>query len=212
MRMRKSAEWMRQGYGGRNLSTEEREAQGLEQLSRDLGQMQQAMRSGALGHPGQSDGEQQALNDLRALREQMQQTRQQGGQGGQRPGQRGYEPSEDGGWAPLGAGGPGLDRDNLKAAITDLSRLRAKMRPNDRSYRDLDGALGYLVRLYHADPSVLRAAISEDAVTNLERLEMELSQRVNNGSAISGARTAAPEQTPEKYRQAVAEYFQKLSQ
>lgn len=212
MRMRKGAEWMREGYGGRNLTTEEGMTQGLEQLSRDLGQTQQAIRSDDIGRNGQSNTEQQALSDLRALREQMQQARQGRGQRGQNPGQQGVEQGEDGTWAPLGAGGPGLDREDLRAAITDLSRLRAKMRPNDHSYRDLDGALGYLVRLYHADPSVLRTAINEDAVTNLERLEMELTRQVNNGHGISGARTPAPEQTPEKYRQAVADYFQKLSQ
>lgn len=209
MRMRKSAQWMRQGFGGRNLGTEDSMTQGLQQLSRDLGQTQQAIRSGTLGSPGQNDNAQQALNDLRALREQMQQARQSGGQGS--AGQQGNEPGEDGAWAPLGAGGPGVDRDNLKAAITDLNRLRAQMRPNDHSYRDLDYALGYLVRLYHADPTVLRAAINEDAVTNLERLEMELTQHVNRGKDISGARTPAAENIPQKYRQAVADYFEKLS-
>lgn len=209
MRMRKSAQWMRQGFGGRNLSTEDSMTDGLQQLSRDLGQTQQAIRSGAPGNSGQSDNTQQALNDLRALREQMQQAQQPGGKGS--AGQQGNEPGEDGAWAPLGGGGPGVDRDNLKAAITDLNRLRAQMRPNDHSYRDLDYALGYLVRLYHADPNVLRAAINEDTVTNLERLEMELSQHANNGKGISGARTSAPEPVPQKYRQAVADYFEKLS-
>ncbi|MGH9583541.1 MAG: DUF4175 family protein, partial [Bryobacteraceae bacterium] len=211
MRMRKSAEWMRQGFGGRNLSTEGSITQGLEQLSRDLDRTQQAIRSGADGrNNGQGDQAEQALNDLRALREQMQQARQPGGQPSQSGARQGNEQGEDGAWGPLGAGGPGVDRNDLKTAITDLNRLRARMRPNDHSYRDLDYTLGYLVRLYHADPNVLRAAINEDAVGNLERLELELNRRIN-GHGIDGARTGAPETAPRKYRDAVANYFKMLS-
>jgi DNA repair exonuclease SbcCD ATPase subunit len=213
MRMRKTAEWMRQGFGGLNLSTEQSLTQGLQQLSRNLGQTEQAMRSGKPGRQGQGNQTEEALNDLRALRQQMQQARgQQTKQAqGQSPGQQGNSQAEDGAWGPIGAEGPGVDRDDLKTAITDLNRLRAKMRPNDHSYRDLDYALGYLVRLYHANPNVLRSAINEDAVAHLERLELELSRQVN-GQAASAARTAAPETAPRKYRDAVANYFKKLSQ
>jgi hypothetical protein len=130
---------------------------------------------------------------------------------GQSPGQQGNSQAEDGAWGPIGTEGPGVDRDDLKTAITDLNRLRAKMRPNDHSYRDLDYALGYLVRLYHANPNVLRSAINEDAVAHLERLELELSRQVN-GQTAGAARTAAPETAPRKYRDAVASYFKKLSE
>jgi hypothetical protein len=211
MRMRKNAEWMREGYGDRNLSTEDSITQGLEQLNRDLAQAQQAIRSGANGRNGQSDQAEQALNDLRSLREQMQHSQQPGGQGNQAGPQPGNEQAENGTWGPYGGGGPGIDRNDLKAAITDLNRLRAQVKPNDHSYRYLDYTLGYLVHLYHADPNVLRAAINEDAVANLERLELELNQRVNN-RGIEGARTGAPEVAPQKYRNAVADYFKKLSQ
>lgn len=205
MRMRKTAQWMQQGFGGLNLGTEQSLTQGLQQLSRNLGQTEQAMRSGKLGRQGQGNQAEEALNDLRALRQQMQQAR------GQSSAQQGNSQAEDGAWGPLGTEGPGVDRDDLKMAITDLNRLRAKMRPNDHTYRDLDYALGYLVRLYHANPNVLRSAINDDAVTHLERLELELSHRVN-GQAAGAARTAAPETAPQKYRDAVANYFKTLSQ
>ena len=217
MRMRKNAEWMREGFGDRNLSTEDSITRALDQLGRDLGQAQQAIRSGANGRTGQSDQMEQALNDLRALREQMQQLQygsqgnQAGGQQGQNGAQPGYQQAENGAWGPIGGGGPGIDRNDLKAAITDLNRLRAQMSPNDHSYRYLDYTLGYLVHLYHADPNVLRQTINDDAVANLERLEIELNQRVNQNGG-QGARTGAPENAPQQYRDAVANYFKKLSQ
>jgi hypothetical protein len=74
----------------------------------------------------------------------------------------------------------------------------------------VEDTLGSLRTLY-ADPGILQSTISQDAVTRLERLEIELSRRVGESQA-EGARTGAPEASPEKYRDAVAEYFKKLSQ
>jgi hypothetical protein len=207
MRMRKNAEWMREGFGDRNLPTEDSMARALDQLSRNLQQAQQAIRPSASAS-GQNDSAEQALNDLWALREQMQQAQQAQGNGSTN--QAGREQGESGAWAPLGSEGPSIDRDQLKSAITDLNRLRAQMRPNDHSYRYLDYTLGYLVHLYHADPNVLRAAIAEDAINNLERLEIELAQHA--GANVQGGRTGTPEAAPQKYKDAVADYFKKLSQ
>ncbi len=58
---------------------------------------------------------------------------------------------------------------------------------------------------------MLQATIGQDAVASLERLEAELSRRLGEQQA-QGARSGAPEVAAEKYRDAVAEYFKKLSQ
>lgn len=92
-----------------------------------------------------------------------------------------------------------------------MNALRGQIDPRDRTLRGyVDDTLGSLRTLY-ADPGILQSTISQDAVTRLERLEIELSRRVGEPQA-EGARTGAPEASPEKYRDAVAEYFKKLSQ
>ncbi|MBV9406210.1 MAG: hypothetical protein JO211_12770, partial [Acidobacteriaceae bacterium] len=45
LRMQKNAEWLREGYGDRNLGMEDSVTAGLDQLSRDLHSVQQALRS-----------------------------------------------------------------------------------------------------------------------------------------------------------------------
>ena len=49
VRMQKNAEWMRQGFGNRNLATEDSVTDGLQQLSRDLHDADQALQ--AAGSP-----------------------------------------------------------------------------------------------------------------------------------------------------------------
>ena len=104
-----------------------------------------------------------------------------------------------------------MDRRGLQDAISGLNSLRGRLDPNDRAFRGyVDNTLGSL-RTLNADPRLLDSAISQDAVTSLERLEVELGRRLGEQGA-GGARTGAPEASPEKYRDAVAEYFKKLSQ
>jgi hypothetical protein len=99
----------------------------------------------------------------------------------------------------------------LQDAITGLNSLRGRIDPGDRAFRGyLDDTLGAL-RTLSADPRLLDSTISQDAVTRLERLEVELARRLGDAQA-EGARTGAAEASPEKYREAVAEYFKKLSQ
>ena len=106
---------------------------------------------------------------------------------------------------------PGIDRRGIQDAISQLYAFRRQIDPRDRTlYNYIDGTLGYL-RDMNANPAVLDSAINQDAVSSLERLEMELSRRVGQQQA-SGARSTTPESSPENYRQAVAEYFKKLSQ
>jgi hypothetical protein len=228
MRMQKSAEWMRQGYGDRNLNMENNMTAGLDQLSRDLRDVQQALKQqgGADDKNGLSGKQQETLAQLRSLREMLsrgqnggrqqsqlsspgesngqQQGNQQGGQpNGQNPGSQ---------FSPNGSGDPVNDRQSLRDAIGQLSSLRGQIDPHDRALRGyVDDTLGSLRTLY-ADPSVLKSTINQDAVTRLERLEVELGRRMGDPQGNSAARSGAPESSPEKYRDAVAEYFKKLSQ
>ena len=99
----------------------------------------------------------------------------------------------------------------MQDAINGLNTLRGQIDPRDRAFRGyVDNTLGSL-RTLNADPRLLDSAISQDAVTQLERLEVELGRRLGEQGA-GGARSGTPEASPEKYRDAVAEYFKKLSQ
>jgi uncharacterized small protein (DUF1192 family) len=95
--------------------------------------------------------------------------------------------------------------------IDQLTGLRSQLGPGDHALGGyIDGTLGYLHHLYNADPGVLQGRITRDAASSLERLEAELSRRVAQ-QQIQGARTGAAESAPENYRDAVAEYFRRLS-
>jgi hypothetical protein len=244
LRMQKNAEWIRQGYGDRNLGMEDSVTAGLDQLSRDLRDAQQALNSGnPNGQNGRDEKAERTMAQLRALREQLeraqqgnrsgqpgqqsgqqgsqngqQQGGQQNGQGGQQSGQQGGQPAQTGSpqngtWSAYGGGGTFIDRQGIHDAMSQLYALRGQIDPRDHSLNTyIDGTLGYLHDLY-ADPSRLQSTIGQDAVTSLERLEIELNRRLGGDLQHSGgARTGAAESSPEKYRDAVAEYFKKLSQ
>jgi hypothetical protein len=259
LRMQKDAEWMRQGYGNRNLGMQDSVTAGLDQLSRELREVQQSLKSGNQrgqnGQNGQDDKDAQALNEIRSLRDQLelmsqgrqpgregelsrdgqpgqqngsnpqsangQQNGQQGGQqSGQQSGQQGGQQGQAGqrgGPTGLGSpyspyGGGGLDRRGVEGAIGYLNGLRSQVDPRDREfYGYLNGAIWNLRHLTGAQDGLLDERISRDAAVSLQRLELELSKRLAEQQA-EGARTGKPEASPEKYRDAVAEYFKKLSQ
>lgn len=203
LRMKKGAEWIREGYGSRTLGQEDSVTDGAEQLSRQLRDAQQALSAGnQTGQNGQSDSAARALSQLRALREQLERS------GQQRQGQS----AQNGGNAPVGGPGPAIG-DNyagLPDAMRQLSGLRQQVGARDRQLRDdIDGALWSLNRLYGARSGLLDSRISHEVLPSLERLEVELNRRL--GKDGENARTAASESAPEKYRDAVAEYFKRLS-
>ena len=228
LRMQKNAEWIRQGYGDRNVGMEDSVTAGLDQLARELRDTQSALNDGKQGGPATDRQTEEALSQVRGLRqmlEQAQQAQQQGGQnqpgqGGQQAGgqpQAGGQQAGRGQYSPLGGEGnpgidrQGIDRQGIQDAIGQLYAFRRQIDPRDRTlYNYLDGTLGYL-RDLNANPAVLESAINQDAVSSLERLEVELGRRVGQQQA-SGARASTPESSPEQYKQAVAEYFKKLSQ
>ncbi len=219
LRMQKNAEWIRQGYGDRNVGMEDSVSAGVDQLSRDLRDVQSALNNSQPGNQGagKDDRTAEALNEIRQLREQLargdqsnngsQQSGQQGGNGAFSP--RGG-PSNNLGRSDLDRG---LDARDVQSAIRQLNGLRGQVDPNDHAlYGYIDGVLGNLHHLTGAQAGLLDARISQDTVTSLERLEMELNKRMAQGGIANGARTGATEQTPESYRNAVAEYFKRLSQ
>ncbi|MBV8551951.1 MAG: hypothetical protein JOY54_11680 [Acidobacteriaceae bacterium] len=213
LRMQKNAEWLRKGYGDRNVQMEDSVTAGLQQLSRDLQGVQQAVGSNASGKDSQAT---EALSQVQALR-QMLESAQRGGNGQQRGGeqqdgqsQRGNS-AQGGSWAPFGGSNPTIDRSSVDTTIRQLYALRNQIGTKDRVLNTyIDGTLGYLHDL-NANPAVLQSTIGEDAVASLERLEVELSRRTGDQRA-TGARSTAREPAPEKYQDAVAEYFKKLSQ
>jgi len=217
LRMQKNAEWMRQGYGDRNLGMEDNVTAGLDQLARELRDTQAALNAGPPGQGKADQRTEEALSQVRGLRQMLEQAQRQGQQGqpgqqnGQQQSQADGQQGQQGQYNPRGGGNPRIDRRGLNDAISQLYGYRRQIDPRDRTlYNYIDGTLGYL-RDLNASPGVLDSAISQDAVSSLERLEMELSRRVGQPAA-EGARLAAPEPSPEKYREAVAEYFKKLSQ
>jgi hypothetical protein len=204
LRMKKGAEWIRDGYGSRTSGQEDSVTEGTEQLSRQLRDAQQALQAGVQGGQNrQSDTTARALSQLRALREQLERGN------AQRQGQNG----QNGGDGPIGGPGPAIGGDSyagLPDAMRQLSGLRQQVGGRDRQLRDdIDGALWSLNRLYGARSGLLDSRISHEVLPSLERLEVELSRRLGNDG--ENARTAASESAPEKYRDAVAEYFNRLS-
>ena len=71
----------------------------------------------------------------------------------------------------------------------------------------VDDTIGSL-RLLNADPNVLQSTIGQDAVSRLERLEVELARRAGDLQQLEGARLRAPEDSPEKYQRCRGRVFQ----
>jgi len=194
----------------------------VEQLSRDLRGAQQTLRADQEnGKGGLSDKTAQALAEVRQLRQMLERSQQRNNSGGPGQGSRDNSPqpgtpqpgAQDGKEGSLSEGnGRGeLSRRELQDAIGQISALRGQISGEDRALGNyFGGTLGYL-RDLNADPSVLQATIGQDAITSLERLEAELSRRLGE-QQTQGARSGATDATSEKYRDAVAEYFKKLSQ
>ncbi len=105
-----------------------------------------------------------------------------------------------------------MSRQGVNDAISQLQYLRGQLGPQDRGLRsNIDDSLGRL-RDLNADPNLLQSAIASDAVASLERLELELQRRMADPQLAHGARLSPAESSSDKYRDAVAEYFKKLSQ
>ena len=209
LRMQKNSDWLRQGYGSQTWPMEDSITAGTEQLSRQLREAQQAQQAVNGAKPGDdasgNDKMTQALAQVRSLREQLERQSGQGNQAGEGGRQQGNgADAQRGDGRPTLGGGAG-ERDTLE----QLSGLRAQFGRGDRQLTNsLNDAIGYLREL-NAQSGLLDARINADTVTSLERLELELARRA--GQQQESARSGAPESAPEKYRDALAEYFRALS-
>ncbi len=215
LRMQKDAEWMREGYGDRNMKMQDGVTAGVEELSQRLREVQKSVEAG--GSPGRSPGgsgnEQetgdktaQALSQVRALREELERGSEQSEQA---PMDGANQQSGPGG--RIGGKGAVIGRNSAQDAMKQLNALRAQVDPRDHALEGyIDGAIGTMQHLTGAQDGLLDGRISRAAVVSLERLEVELNKRAVQQKP-EGARTGAPEVSPEKYRDAVAEYFKKLS-
>jgi hypothetical protein len=234
LRMQKNSEWMRQGYGSQTWPMEDSITQGMDQLSRQLQDAQKAVKSGQAGDQNAADEKMaRALAEVQNLREQLeaqqgqqgqrgqqqgqagqqgqqgQSGQQQGGQGGQQGG-RGQQQPQPGAWSRYGGGGPmiGGGGGDVRDAIEELQALRGEFGRDRRLSGSVNDAIGWLRHL-NGQEGLLDQRVNQDAVASLERLEVELARRMGQPDA-GAARTGTAETAPEKYRDAVAEYFRRL--
>ncbi len=208
LRMKKSAEWMRDGFGSRTYGMENSVTKGVEQLSQDLRSAQAASGANGTGKGSVEDEKTlQALTQVRKLRQELSDR-------AQRPGataQTGKNSQENAQQSATGVRGPAIPHSSIQEAENALSGLRQQLPAGDRNFsRQLSGAVGSLRHLDDSRAGELEARLNGELVPSLERLEAELSRRLDDGS--ESPRTAAAETAPEQYRDAVAKYFRKLSQ
>lgn len=220
LRMQKSSEWLRRGFGSQTWPMEDSITAGMDQLNRQLQEAQQALQND--GKNGDGKGQdakmEQALSEVRSLRQQLenQSQRSQGSQGAQagQPGEAQSGDPQDGrinsGGSPSGSrptlgGGWG----DVQETIEDLAALRAQVGRNDRRLNnEMNDAL-VLLRHMKGQAGLLDERVNQDVVASLEKLEVELNRRIAQGN--DAARIGSPELAPEQYRDAVAEYFKRLS-
>jgi hypothetical protein len=189
VRMRKNSEWMREGFGSRTWPMEDGISAATKRLSSQLDDARQSLDKSRQGQEtGQEDSLGQALAQVRSLREQLQAQSRQG--------QR-------------GSGSAGRAGGQQQSAVEQLSRLRSQVdgkddRQFDRYWNDAMGAM----RRIRSQNGLLDARLDDNALVSLERLEVELARRIGQQA---DARTAAPDDVPQGYRDAVATYFKTLS-
>ncbi len=227
LRMQKNSEWMRRGFGGKTWPMEDSITAGMDQMSKQLQEAQQALGTGKPGDEKGSDARiAQALAQVRALRQQLENNPSQQGTGNAQDGSQGSrtgQPQQQGSGDPSSSnqasgdrsspqgGRPGLrgGSNDVQETINDLAALRAQMGRTDRRFGgEVSDAIGMLQHMKGQD-GLLDARVNEDTVASLERLEVELNRKLAQGNEAE--RTGAPEPAPEQYRDAVAEYFKRLS-
>jgi hypothetical protein len=103
----------------------------------------------------------------------------------------------------------GYDPRAVEEALRQLGGLRPRDNRGDyaSAWNDVNGVLGDLQRLGQADPGVLAARLNQEVLPAIERLELQLKRQAGNDSAHA----TRPDPAPAPYRDAVAEYFRRLS-
>ena len=202
------------------------------------GAMKGGIQNAQNGARDQNNSAARALAQVQQLREQLERQAQAGQRGqssaqqGQQSGQQGQQPGSQSssaqqaqngqqtqGGSQRGSGrqpgtvspafGGGYGDDSLQQTMRSLAGIRDQYGARDRQLAaDANFALGYLQHIYNTKDGELATRLDHEVLPSLARLELELSRQAG---ASDGARTTPGETTPEKYKDAVAEYFRKLS-
>lgn len=172
VRMQKNSEWLKRGYGSETWPLEDSITAGMQQLSRQVQDAEQALANG--NGKGQ-DRAGRTLDEIQRLRDDVASGR------------------------PTIGGG-------RQQAMDDLAALGRE----DQSLRSYaDDAMGSLQRLYGQN-GLLDERLNERALRSLDRLQLELSRRVGQ-TGPAAAHAGVSEESPEAYRESVAEYFRRIS-
>ena len=222
LRMKKGAEWMRDGFGARTYGMENSVTKGVEQLSQDLRSAQAAAAQSAGKGNAEDQKTLEALTQVRKLRQQLN-ARAQASQnpaqvgsaqsGSAQAGNNAQANAQSAANTTNGSGiyGPAIPHSSIQEAENALSGLRQGLPAGDREFsRQLSGAVGSLRHLDDSRAGEMEARLRQDLLPNLERLEAELSRRLEG--TFGAPRMNRNETAPEQYRDAVAKYFRTLSQ
>jgi hypothetical protein len=191
--MKKNADWIRQGYGAEAWVNEQSATLALDQFNKQMQEARASAENAQNGTPGQRGGESsRALQQVEELKRQLSQQAAQ-------PGQQ----NRGGGMMPGG-------RPAIAEAMQGLATLRQQLAPRSgRAYYDSEYAFRYLQDLEGADPNELSRRLNSEVLPTLERLEVDLKREAK--TQPEGGRVAASETAPDTYKDAVAEYFKRLS-
>ncbi len=203
--------------GGQPGSGDSKSAQTLAQLQRLRQQLEQQAQAGGQGQaksgqPGNQPGQGNSRQDLERAANSGQE------QEGMRPGQPQRGSGFGGGSLAL-PGQPGdsamtrggdYDPNAIRDSLRQLDGIRQRFGDrNDPNWKDIGSVIRDLERLNMAEPGLLAARLNQELLPALERLEIEVKRQADQDG--NAARSAKPENAPDGYRDAVAEYFRKLS-
>jgi hypothetical protein len=213
VRMRKNSEWLREGFGSTTWPMEDGITGAMQHLSRQLDDARQSLDKNK-GQPDSQSAEEgslgQALAQVRSLREQLQAQSQRGQSSSANPNSNRSPATKSGGQSggQAAAQPDGQPGGQQQSGVDQLSGLRSQFGRDDHQLNsDLNDAMGALRRI-DSQAGLMDARLDNNALISLERLEVELARRIGQKA---GARTGAPENVPESYRDAVATYFRTLS-
>jgi hypothetical protein len=238
MRMRKSADFMRKGEGMYSWMREGTTSQGLQKLKEQIQQAQGSLRQNDDKGDGKGAGPndetkkalEAALGQAEQMRKQLEQLgngkggkQQPGGKSGTDPGRShmlGAEPEGQAGNQPgtrPGQPGNAPTPGEVQSTQMEMQRGASRLRQLTQGQseigigNDLDQLNGILRQLNSSgDPGELAARLNRELLPEIERIEVELRRKLDIRLA-ENVRTATPENAPEGYADAVAEYFRRLS-
>jgi hypothetical protein len=203
--------------GGKPGSGDSKSAQALADIQRLRQQLEQQAQAGSQGRaksgqPGNQPGQGNSPQDMERAANSGQ---EQEGMSPGRP-QRGSGvgggslalPGQPG--DPTMARGGDFDPDAIRDSLRQLDGVRQRFGDrSDPNWKDIGSVIRELEQINMAQPGLLAARLNQELLPALERLEIEVKRQADQEG--NAARSAKPENAPEGYRDAVAEYFRKLS-